>query len=70
VAEAYAQGRQILVLSTWKLHLQLIAEGLREAGPDPIELTGSLKAGPRREAIARINSTPAEDRCWSWARGR
>nr|WP_254456052.1 DEAD/DEAH box helicase [Paeniglutamicibacter quisquiliarum] len=60
VAEAHAQGRQILVLSTWKRHLQLLADGLRAAGLEPIELTGSLKTGERREAIARINSAPAD----------
>jgi superfamily II DNA or RNA helicase len=61
VAEAHAQGRQILVLSTWKRHLQLIAEALREAGLDPIELTGSLKTSERRAAMERINSTPEDE---------
>lgn len=61
VVAAHGQGRQILVLSTWKRHLQLISRGLREAGLDPIELTGSLKAGQRRAAMERINSTPAKD---------
>ncbi|MFL4477354.1 TOTE conflict system archaeo-eukaryotic primase domain-containing protein [Paeniglutamicibacter sp. ORCA_105] len=61
VIEAHGQGRQILVLSTWKRHLQLIAEELRGAGLDPIELTGSLKTSERRAAMERINSTPEDE---------
>lgn len=61
VIEAHTAGRQILVLSTWKRHLQLLADQLRVAGLDPIELTGSLKTSQRREAIARINSAPANE---------
>ncbi|MGB9034545.1 MAG: DEAD/DEAH box helicase family protein [Paeniglutamicibacter sp.] len=61
IIEAHAQGRQVLVLSTWKRHLQLISESLRAAGLDPVELTGSLKAGARRAAMERINSAPADE---------
>ncbi len=61
IIEAHSQGRQILVLSTWKRHLQLISEALRCAGLDPIELTGSLKTTARRAAMERINSAPADE---------
>ncbi|WP_255557225.1 DEAD/DEAH box helicase [Paeniglutamicibacter sp. Y32M11] len=61
VLKAHSEGRQILVLSTWKRHLQLISEAVKSAGLDPIELNGSLKTAARQAAMERINSTAPED---------
>lgn len=57
VAKAYADGAKSLVLSTWKRHLDLLADGLRERGIDPVILTGALKGKERAAAVAEIEAT-------------
>lgn len=57
IARAYAAGAKALVLSTWKNHLELLEQGLKERGITPVVLTGELKSKERVAAIAEIEKT-------------
>jgi superfamily II DNA or RNA helicase len=49
VIDALAEGRRCLVLSQWKEHCALLADGLRNQGISPFVLEGGL--GKRRRAV-------------------
>lgn len=60
VAQAHAAGAKSLVLSTWKRHLDLLADDLRAHGIEPILLTGALKGAERTAAVEAINAAAAD----------
>lgn len=56
VLDAYQKQAKILLLTTWKEHLDRFAGRFRTAGLDPVVLSGSLKTRERKAAIALINA--------------
>jgi len=61
VLSAHAEGANILVLTTWIDHLNVIAERLRNAGKDVVVLSGQIKARQRREISERLANHTADD---------
>ena len=61
VADALADGRRCLVLSQWKEHCALLADGLRSRGVAPIVLEGSLGKRAGAALLDQIESTPFEE---------
>ncbi len=60
VLSAHADGANILVLTTWIDHLNVIAERLRSAVKDVLVLSGQMKARQRREISERLANHTAE----------
>lgn len=61
VVDAVGEGRRCLVLSQWKEHCRLLAEGLRRRGIFPLVLEGGLGKRALEAIIKQIESTrPAE----------
>jgi superfamily II DNA or RNA helicase len=58
VAAALARGRNCLVLTSWKTHLQVLADMLRELGHDPVVLKGGMGAKERAAALNRLGPQP------------
>lgn len=54
VLAAYRRQAKILLLTTWKSHLDRFAERFRKAGLDPVVFSGAMKAKERRSAVARL----------------
>ena len=52
VCQALAQGRRCLILSHWKEHCELLANGLAQSGKTPLVLRGTL-GKKRRSAILK-----------------
>jgi superfamily II DNA or RNA helicase len=61
VLSAHAEGANILVLTTWIDHLNVIAERLRNAGKDVVVLSGQIKARQRRGISERLANHTADD---------
>ncbi len=57
VVEALGEGRRCLVLSQWKEHCRLLADGLRSRGVSPLVLEGGLGKRARDAIVERIEST-------------
>jgi len=57
VAAALAEGRRCLVLSQWKEHCELLANGLITRGIVPHVLTGGLGKRARHAILERIENT-------------
>lgn len=60
VLSAHDDGANILVLTTWIDHLNVIAERLRNAGKDVVVLSGQMKARQRREISEQLANHTAE----------
>ena len=61
VIEALHEGRRCLVLSNWKEHCHLLADGLRSRGVSPVVLEGSLGKRARTAIMRQIEySSSAE----------
>ena len=60
VVAALAEGRRCLVLSQWKEHCQLLADGLVTRGVVPHVLTGGLGKRARRTILEEIENTVAD----------
>jgi superfamily II DNA or RNA helicase len=60
VAEALAGHRRCLVLSQWKEHCALLADGLRGRGVSPFVLEGGLGKRARTRIIDEIERTPQD----------
>ena len=60
VLSAHADGANILVLTTWIDHLNVIAERLRTTGKDVVVLSGQMKARQRREISEQLANHTAE----------
>ena len=58
VTAALARGRNCLVLTSWIAHLNKLADGLRDAGHDPVVLRGGMSAKDRAAALARLQPQP------------
>lgn len=54
VLEALGRGRNCLVLTQWKGHVESLAARLREEGRDPVVLRGGMGARERKTALARL----------------
>jgi superfamily II DNA or RNA helicase len=61
VIGALAQGRRCLVLSQWKEHCALLADGLRMRGVAPFVLKGGLGKRARAALLDEIENTSVED---------
>ena len=59
VIAALAEGRRCLVLSQWREHCRLLADGLEARGVTPFVLEGGLGKRARAAIIERIESTPS-----------
>lgn len=58
VIEALRQGRRSLVLSQWKEHCRLLADGLRSRGASPLVLEGGLGKRVRAAIVEQIENAP------------
>lgn len=58
VCQALTQGRRCLILSHWKEHCELLADGLRERGKTPLVLSGSLGKKTRSAMLKSLQDTP------------
>jgi superfamily II DNA or RNA helicase len=61
VLSAHTEGANILVLTTWINHLNVITERLRNAGKDVVVLSGQMKARQRREISQQLANHTADD---------
>ena len=60
VCHALTEGRRCLILSHWKEHCELLADGLRERGKTPLVLSGTLGKKTRSAMLASIQNTPSD----------
>lgn len=61
VIDSLAEGRRCLVLSQWKEHCRLLADGLRSRGASPLVLEGGLGKRVRTAIFEQIESTPPDE---------
>jgi superfamily II DNA or RNA helicase len=61
VLGALADGRRCLVLSQWKEHCTLLADGLRKRGVSPFVLEGGLGKRARAALLDQIERTPPDE---------
>ena len=61
ICAALAEGRRCLVLSQWKEHCNLLAEGLRSRGFSPVVLEGGLGKRARAALLEEIERTPLSE---------
>jgi superfamily II DNA or RNA helicase len=57
VIEAYEQNSRILLLTTWKAHLESLRSRFEAAGLNPVVFTGAMKAKERQAAVDLLAST-------------
>lgn len=57
VIEAYEQNSRILVLTTWKAHLESLRTRFEAAGLKPVVFTGAMKAKERQAAVDLLATT-------------
>jgi superfamily II DNA or RNA helicase len=60
VCQALTQGRRCLILSHWKEHCELLADGLREHGKTPLVLSGTLGKKTRSAMLSSLQDTPSD----------
>jgi superfamily II DNA or RNA helicase len=60
VCQALTEGRRCLILSHWKEHCELIADGLRERGKTPLVLSGNLGKKTRSARLGALQNTPSD----------
>jgi superfamily II DNA or RNA helicase len=60
VCHALNQGRRCLILSHWKEHCELLADGLRECGKTPLVLSGTLGKKTRSAMLRSLQDTPSD----------
>jgi superfamily II DNA or RNA helicase len=74
VCEALTDGRRCLILSHWKEHCDLLADGLRKRGKTPLVLSGSLGKKTRSAILGSLQDTSSDKELLviatgqSWAR--
>ncbi len=61
IFDALARGRRCLVLSQWKEHCNLLAEGLRKRGVSPVVLEGGPGKRARAALLEEIERTPLSE---------
>lgn len=57
VIEAYERNSRILVLTTWKAHLESLRSRFEAAGLKPVAFTGAMNAKERRVAVDLLATT-------------
>ena len=60
ICQALTEGRRCLILSHWKEHCELIADGLRERGKTPLVLSGNLGKKTRSAMLGALQNTPSD----------
>jgi superfamily II DNA or RNA helicase len=60
VCQALAQGRRCLILSQWKEHCELLANGLTQSGKTPLVLSGTLGKKIRSAILKTIHDISPE----------
>jgi superfamily II DNA or RNA helicase len=60
VCQALTQGRRCLILSHWKEHCELLADGLRERGKSPQVLSGTLGKKTRSAMLRSLQDTSSD----------
>jgi superfamily II DNA or RNA helicase len=58
VCQALSEGRRCLILSHWKEHCRLLADGLRERGKTPMVLSGTQGKKTRSAILRSLEDTP------------
>ncbi|NVM93707.1 DEAD/DEAH box helicase family protein [Arthrobacter sp. AETb3-4] len=58
VRSAHAADRRILLLTTWKAHLERFRVRFEEVGLKPIIFAGGMKAKERQEAVEGLDAVP------------
>jgi superfamily II DNA or RNA helicase len=61
VVAALAEARRCLVLSQWKEHCALLADGIRSRGVSPLVLEGGLGKRARAALLDQIERTPHDE---------
>jgi len=70
VCQALSEGRRCLILSHWKEHCELLADGLRRYGKTPLVLTGSLGKKTRSAILESIQDMPSDSELLAIATGQ
>jgi len=70
VCQALTEGRRCLILSHWKEHCELLADGLRQRGKTPLVLTGSLGKKTRSAILGSIQDMPSDSELLAIATGQ
>ncbi len=70
VSHALTEGRRCLILSHWKEHCELLAEGLRECGKTPLVLSGALGKKARSAMLRSVQDTPSDKKLLIIATGQ
>jgi superfamily II DNA or RNA helicase len=70
VCQALSEGRRCLILSHWKEHCELLADGLRQCGKTPLVLTGSLGKKTRSAILGSIQDMPSDSELLAIATGQ
>ena len=60
ICRALTEGRRCLILSHWKKHCELIADGLRKRGKTPLVLSGSLSKKTRSAMLGSLQDMPSD----------
>lgn len=60
IAVAVVNGRNCLVLTRWKDHLERIVEGLRSRGQEPLVLHGGMGKKARAAVVEELGRKPSE----------
>jgi superfamily II DNA or RNA helicase len=60
VCQALTQGRRCLILSHWKEHCELLADGLLKRGKTPLVLTGTLGRKTRSVMLRSLQDVPPD----------
>jgi superfamily II DNA or RNA helicase len=56
VLAAHQRNAKILLLTTWKVHLDFFADRFKDAGLDPVVFSGAMKAKARQAAVERLEA--------------
>ena len=70
VCHALTQGRRCLILSHWKEHCELLADGLRECGKTPLVLSGTLGKKTRSAMLKSLQDTRSDKELFIIATGQ
>jgi superfamily II DNA or RNA helicase len=60
VCQALTEGRRCLILSHWKEHCELIADGLRKRGKTPLVLSGTMDKKTRSAILGSFQDRPSD----------
>ena len=60
VCQALTEGRRCLILSHWKEHCELIADGLRKRGKTPLVLSGTMNKKTRSTMLGSLQDAASD----------